>query len=130
MLAAPELSSSNTLPTAGYFRLNWSAPTSANNQNQYELQRADNPSFTQAKTVYIGPDEATVISGLPDKHYFYRVRMVDTNEWSQPVGVEVKHHPLGRAFGFFALGAIMFVIMIAVLIKGALKRQTVWAYST
>ena len=85
----------------------------------YELQQANNKAFTDSKTIYAGPDKATVISGLPDQLYFYRVRVKDSDEWSLPIQVEVKHHSLVHAFSFFALGASMFVIMLVVLIKGA-----------
>jgi len=98
-------------------------PTQKLSSSQYELQQADNKEFTNPKTVYVGPDEAAVISGLPSQLYFYRVRLANKNEWSTPIQVEVKHHSLVRAFGFFALGAGMFAIMIIVLIKGARERN-------
>lgn len=119
--AAPELTSNTPLSTAGYFRLTWTQPNSQPGQKatEYELQRSVDDGFAAAKTVYRGPDNASVISGLPDRTYYYRVRFAGDADWSKPVEIEVKHHPLSRAFGFFALGAAMFAITVIVLIKGA-----------
>jgi len=119
-MAAPVLNSSVQLSTAGYFRLSWSIEQDQDaSSTQYELQQAGNREFTSYSTIYTGADMATVISGLPDRLYFYRVRVNGSNDWSDPVEVEVKHHSLTRAFGFFVLGALMFVTMLVVLIKGA-----------
>lgn len=116
------LSSSDSLSTTGYFRLTWSSQLQDPALSQYELQRATDIAFTDPKTIYAGPDEASVISGLPNQANFYRVRAVGSDNWSAVTKVEVKHHTLSRALGFFALGALMFMIMLAVLIKGARGR--------
>lgn len=121
-VAAPVLSSSDTLSTAGYFRLSWSTQSKQNSEStEYELQQAANNAFSSPKTIYTGPDEASVISGLSDQTYFYRVR-ANEGDWSPVAKVEVKHHPLSRAFGFFALGAVMFIATVVVLLKGARGR--------
>lgn len=58
---------------------------------------------------------------MPDGVYYYRVRAVADTDWSEVTVVEVKHHPLSRAFGFFSLGAFMFIIMLLVLFRGNSK---------
>jgi len=124
-MAAPVLNSSEQLSTAGYFRLSWSLERNKEGSlNQYELQQASNREFNNPRIIYAGADEATAISGLPDQHYYYRVRIKDSNDWSTPIQVEVKHHSLARAFGFFALGALMFVTMFFVLIRGARRNSS------
>lgn len=110
-----QLQSDTALSTAGYFRLSWQQEQ----RTGYQLQQARNSDFSDAHDIYRGEDSATVISGLADGHYFYRVRNPSANGWSETVEVEVKHHPLSRAFGFFALGAVMFVATLVVLLKGA-----------
>ena len=113
--AQPQLQSDTSLSTAGYFQLSWQTEASG----QFELQQAQTADFSDAHNIYQGEDQATVISGLPDGNYFYRVRHQSESSWSKPVEVEVKHHPLSRAFGFFTLGAAMFLATLGGLIKGA-----------
>jgi len=119
-IAAPELSSNSTLSTAGYFTLHWSAaPTEVNENLEFELQQANNPDFDNAVTRYQGSDKASIISGLANQTYYYRVRLGNQDDWSSTLAVEVKHHSLARAFGFFGLGIVMFLMTVTVLLKGA-----------
>ena len=112
--ASPKLNSDTKLSTAGYFQLSWQDESGLS----YQLQQASYPDFRDAVTLYQGPDQATVISGLPDGDYFYRVRNEDES-WSKAFKISVKHHSLAKALGFFSLGAAMFIVMIVLLIKGA-----------
>jgi len=114
----PQLDSDTTLSTAGYFRLTWHDAPGA----EYELQQSRSNSFDDARTLYHGRDQASVISGLADGHYYYRIGNTATGQWSKPLEIEVKHHPLTRAFGFFSLGAVMFLATLGVLISGT-RRQ-------
>lgn len=84
----------------------------------FELQQATQADFGDADTLYQGPDKASVISGLPNNTYYYRVRFANEPNWSEAISVEVKHHSLARAFGFFGLGIVMFIITVIVLLKG------------
>lgn len=110
-----------SLSSAGYFRLSWTVNLNPSHGNipQFELQQATHADFNDAITRYQGADRATVISGLANNIYFYRVRLSGEDDWSKTVAVEVKHHPLSRAFSFFALGIAMFIITVTVLLKGA-----------
>ena len=120
--AAPVLGSDTLLSTAGYFRLSWSAPSAQGSVvHRYELQQADSEDFYQPQTIYAGHDEASVISGLSDQVYFYRVTFEGSRDWSEPLRVEVKHHSLTRAVVFFALGSLMFVVLLFVLIRGVCR---------
>ncbi len=117
--AQPDLAANPTLATAGYFTLSWSAEDTT----QFELQQSKRSSFSQADTLYRGADTATIISGRGDGEYYFRVRALGTNgaasQWSETVKVDVAHHSLGRAVGFFITGAVMFVLTLWVLIHGA-----------
>lgn len=118
--AGPQLDSDTALSTAGYFRLTWHDDKPG---ATYKLQQADSSSFKDAQVLYQGQDEASVISGLANGHYYYRVANTETGQWSAPLEVEVRHHPLSRALGFFSLGAVMFLATLAVLITGN-RRKT------
>lgn len=117
---APALESDVAAATAGFYRLVWSdagagVPT-------YELQESADDSFAAPRTVYEGADQATVLSGKPDGEYRYRVRARlgdgSVTAWSEPVTVTVAHHPLSRAFGFFAAGAIVFLATLVLIVGG------------
>ncbi len=120
-LAAPIVQSDTVLSTAGYFRISWTNPKQETATQTYELQQANTPEFINADVRYQGPDSAVVISGLSNQTYYYRVRNAGSGEWSNTISVEVKHHSLSRAFGFFTLGIVMFIATVAVLISGARK---------
>lgn len=117
LFAAPKLQSDSELATAGYYRLNWQSKITAD----FVLEEAADPTFSQATVLYQGPDTATLISGRADGTYYYRIRNVQNDietAWSNVTKVEVTHHPLSRAFMFFALGAIVFIATLSVVILG------------
>lgn len=120
LLAQVQLSTNTDLATAGYFQLTWSTDSQS---APYVLQQSLTPSFSNYKIHYQGTDTASVLSGLSNGTYHFRV--LDKQEVaSNIISVEVKHHSLGKAFGFFALGALMFCILIAVLIAASRKKET------
>lgn len=123
LAATPDLQSDSELATAGYFQLSWKTDVSGKEvSGDFTLEEAGDPEFSQATTLYSGPDTATLISGRPDGIYYYRIRSEqDTetnNAWSNTTRVEVAHHPLSRAFMFFALGAAVFIATLVVVILG------------
>jgi len=124
VMAGLQLNSDTRLSTAGYFQLSWSAPSSIHaSPDLFILQQSESPDFNDAKTLYQGPDQASVISGLSNRTYYYRVRLTDDQNWSNTLAIEVKHHSLSRALGFFILGAMMFLATTFVLLKGARVRR-------
>ena len=117
LFATPVLESDSEMSTAGYYRLNWQSNTAGD----FVLEESTNQTFSNIKTLYQGPDTATLISGRPNGIYFYRVRNSLENVesgWSNVKRVEVSHHSLDRAFTFFALGAIVFIATLGVVILG------------
>ena len=121
--AAPALHSDSETASAGYFRLSWSE----NGSGDFILQEAQDPTFTQARLLYQGPDSASLISGRPNGDYYYRIRYADNSDttaaWSNVVKVVVEHHPLSRAILFFTLGACIFIATLIVVISGNRKHQ-------
>lgn len=114
---APVLQTNQTVATAGDFRLSWRNGEGA----VYELQQGGPQGFAAGRTEYRGPDTATQLSGLPDGDYVYRLRVVKPapSPWSEPVTVEVRHHPLSRALGFFTVGLIVFLATVILIMRGA-----------
>lgn len=115
---APKLESDTEVSTAGYFRLQWGT----NGTTEFVLEESQQPSFTPSRVLYQGPDTARIISGRGNGDYYYRIRDVETrngeNVWSEVLHVQVKHHSLSRAFLFFSIGAIVFVVTLIVIIIG------------
>lgn len=115
-LAAPGLSSDTDVATSGFFRLAWHAAPGL----ESELQEARSPDFDDAQRRYYGTDRARFVSGKADGRYYYRVRTFNDEHpspWSQAVVVEVRHHPLWRAVGFFALGALVFLATVWLVLR-------------
>lgn len=118
LFAAPQLQTDTEMATAGYYRLSWQSDMAAD----FVLEEATDPAFLQVTTLYQGPDTATLISGRSDGTYYYRVRNMQNDnqdDWSDVTTVEVSHHPLSRAFMFFALGAIVFIATLVVVVLGS-----------
>lgn len=118
LAAAPELQSDSDIASAGYYRLSWKSDISVD----FILQESKDPAFSQPTTLYQGPDTATLVSGRSDGTYYYRIRSSEDDTetgWSNTAKVEVNHHPLSRAFMFFALGAIVFIATLSVVILGS-----------
>lgn len=116
--SAPVVSASPERATGGFFRLAWEGP----GQARFEVQEASDEAFDDPRTLYTGRDTASVISGRADGEFFYRVRALGDDghgPWSEPVRVAVAHHSLARAMQFFFMGALVFAVLVAVIIKGA-----------
>lgn len=119
LCAQIQLDSNTNMATAGYFQLTWSGDPQ---QAPYVLQQSITPSFSKHITLYQGADTASLQSGLSDGTYHYRV-LGSQGVVSNSVQVEVKHHALKKAFSFFALGAVMFLILLVVLITASRKGE-------
>ena len=118
--AVPTLKSDSNESSAGYYQLHWTN----NHTGDFILQESSKPDFSNAELLYQGPDTATLVSGRKNGTYYYRVRSADAeNEWSNPVRVNVTHHPLSRAFMFFSLGALVFVATLTMVIRGNLAHR-------
>lgn len=98
----------------GYILLSW------NNTSQIsvELQQASQPTFEHANTLYRGRNSSVMLSGLPDGTYYYRIR-TSASEWSDQVTLRVSHYPVTQALLLFVLGALIFLSIAWVVIRGA-----------
>lgn len=109
--AAPVLETSTTSSDTGFWRLSWSSP------GDVELQEATRADFSDARVLYEGPDQATVVSGRLDGVYHYRLRAAG-GPWGQAVRVEVQHHSLRKALSFLGAGAVVFVSTVILIVVG------------
>ncbi len=115
LAAQPQLNANTDLATAGYFQLSWEANVQS---APYVLQQSLTPSFSNSTTIYVGTDTASVRSGLSNGTYHFRL-LDGEGMPSNIVTVQVAHHSLTKAFSFFALGVLMFVILVAVLVSAS-----------
>jgi len=117
------LSSDTDTASAGFYRLEWNwTPAAAEAGGEFELQESTRPDFSDAASLYRGPDLATVISGRRDGRRYYRVRSQHHAAWSNTVQVTTAHHPLARALAFFAAGALVFALTLTMILHGS-KQQ-------
>jgi hypothetical protein len=119
----PCLSSANTLEvdtpisTEGYFVISWQLSDSTQNPT---LQQSTSLTFTAPHNRQLTPQGSLTITGLPDGEYYFR--LVDGEaQLSDPLQVTVEHHTLERAGLFFALGLVLFIILVATILRGAMQ---------
>lgn len=112
----PRLESDTDVATAGYFQLRWSSAST----RTIELEESATPDFTAPRAVYAGSDKARVMSGKPDGDWYYRAAPTGSDgAYSNIVKVTVRHHSIGRAIGYFTLGAVVFLATLLLIIRGA-----------
>jgi hypothetical protein len=112
-----QLEADTDVANAGYFQLRWSA------SGAIELQESITPDFDAPRRIYPGSDAARVMSGKPDGEWYYRARPVSSDGgFSNTVKVMVRHHPIERAIGYFAVGATVFVATAILIVSGARRR--------
>lgn len=108
-----ELRPDTDVATAGYYQLLWTS------EEPIVVEEARTRNFADPEVIYRGTDNATVLSGKRDGDWYYRARTAGPGgEFGEPVRVTVQHHPLGRAFGFFALGAVVFLATLSLIVSG------------
>ncbi|MDT8397094.1 MAG: hypothetical protein RQ899_00560 [Pseudomonadales bacterium] len=117
------LSSDTTASSEGYFVLSWlSDGTDAGAPPQdtaasYILQQATRPDFADASTRLIHGQNSVTISGLENGSYFYRIQP-EGDDWSNSLSVQVQHHSLRKALGFFSLGLLLFITLCVSIFAG------------
>ena len=113
--AAPAFVDPPEVSTDGGFTLAWDA------EAPVQLEQASGPDHADARIIYEGSDTSTVISGLPDGEYRFRLRAVESEEWADEARVHVEHHSLARAFGFFVVGGLVFLVLIIAILRGGAR---------
>jgi hypothetical protein len=123
-VGGPALDLSPTTSTDGVARLSWELPQTT----RVTLQSSATPDFRQPRTLYVGHDSATTLTGLADGNYYYRIGIATEPpagmQWSDVVHLEVSHHSMTRAWSFFALGVLVFAGVLVVVVTGARRHGT------
>jgi hypothetical protein len=115
--AAPQLSANLDVAAEGYFVLSWDAPDIS---SELTLQESREPDFSGDLEQWpVSQANQFTQSGLTNGLYFYR--LADGTSTSNVVKVEVQHHSLSRAWFFFSLGAVLFILLVGILLHG--RRQ-------
>lgn len=90
---------------------------------EFELQQATTKSFSETKTRYRGPDRGSVITGLGEGTYFFRVRVSDADHWSAPVRVEVKYMNMALVWTLMGVGVFVFGATVTAILRGHYKQE-------
>lgn len=88
-----------------------------------ELQQARDESFADARSRYEGEDTETVLTGLADGVYHFRVREVPSGGWSEPLVVNVESMNRGTLFLLLGTGAFVAVSTIGSILYGYHKNR-------
>ncbi len=102
---AEQITVSPSLSTDGVYQVRWQGLGAV----AVEVEESASPDFDVHRAVYRGEDKATTMTGREDGTWYYRVREVGSATPSDvSARVDVRHHSLPRAFGYFAVGLIVF----------------------
>lgn len=113
LAAAPAFTESGPISSdAGYALLEWKA------NGPVTLEMAREADFRDARELYKGPNRSSFVTGLADGDYYLRLR-AGTGEESRPLRLTVAHHPLAQALWLAAMGAAIFLAVVAVILRGA-----------
>lgn len=115
------LSLNTSISSDGVAQITWQLPASS----KIILEQSSFEDFSNAKIIYSGFDDATVLTGLLDGDYYFRARLHDDEEsvWGPVVQLSVKHHSLMQAFTFFLIGLVVFVATLLLIVFGSKNQQ-------
>lgn len=106
----------DTVSEDGVVALGWSDAGAPG--DEFELQQASDPGFSDVKTRYEGPDRGSVITGLAEGEYFFRVRTAGAGAWSPPVKVTVKYMGMGLVWTLMGVGIVVFIATVGAILRG------------
>lgn len=95
----------------GYALIAWNAADPAT------LELARTPDFSDARELYSGSNEAYFLSGLANGTYYLSLRNA-AGEVSAPLQLSVVHQSLTRALWLAGLGALVFLAVVAAIVRG------------
>lgn len=104
-----------TESSEGVVALAWKADLDEVGQS-FEVEQE----FSGERTIrYSGEDLGTVLTGLPEGDFRFRVRGLEpVGDWSEPVMVKVKFMERGKVFLLMGLGFVVFFATIGTLLAG------------
>lgn len=102
----------------GTIDLHWSGAGT-----EFELEQATDASFSDAHVRYRGPDNESVLTGLSDGIYHFRIRDAASEDWSEPLVLHVKSMNRGTLFLLLGTGAFVALSTGAAIIHGFLRSR-------
>lgn len=110
----------------GTVDLTWILPDSAEAAT-YELQQSSDERFTVIDPRYAGPNTASVLSGLREGDYHFRVRAVsatgEAGPWSDTLTLHVEFMDHGTLFALLGTGFVVATLTIGAIVVGFLKTK-------
>jgi len=120
-LAELSLSSNTFVSTEGYLVLNWESGLPQN--TSLSLFRSANPAFDDPVLKTVPANGSMTVTGLENGSYYFQLRNPDDMlQSSNTINVEVSHHSLTRAFMFFSIGLVLFLILVAAIFAGERRK--------
>ncbi len=93
----------------------------------FRLEQSSTPDFSDPKLRYEGPDPASVLTGLREGQYHFRVRAIDSEDqpgaWSEPLVLHVEFMAPGQLAFLLVVGGVVACSTIAAIITGFLKNR-------
>ncbi|TVZ40436.1 hypothetical protein P886_4867 [Alteromonadaceae bacterium 2753L.S.0a.02] len=116
------LSANTTLSSEGYFVLSWDVPDLPSQALEaLQLRQSSDAAMRDSQVIPIASQSSLTLSGYSDGIYYFQLA-------SQPEGlppaasniiqVAVTHHSLTKAFGFFSMGLVLFLILCLTIFLG------------
>ena len=109
------LSSDTDLSSEGYFVLSWTSEPGS--ETPVVLQQSTTRNFSSPFEYTLAANGSITLTGFEDGRYYFRARQ-EGSPFSEPLVVEVAHHSLQRAFGFFMVGLALFIILVMTIVRG------------
>lgn len=97
----------------GHFTLTWENPE----EKEVTLEVSKNSSFERPRALYQGTGTSFFISGLSDGEYYFRLREISPKN-AEIFILTVAHRSLTLALSLFALGSVVFLAIVAVILRG------------
>jgi len=115
--AAPAFTTRGPLSTdTGYVSLEWEGG------GTLTLEQSGSPAMEDARVVYSGANHALFLSGLADGTYYFTLQD-ENGARSAPLELSVTHQSLAQALWLSAIGALVFLSVLAVIVRGARDEQ-------
>ncbi|MBW2536898.1 MAG: hypothetical protein JRI55_35765 [Deltaproteobacteria bacterium] len=111
MSARPTLECPAAPSDTGAYRLAWKG------DSQGKLFRLEE----NGEVLYVGPQQATTVSGRAEGSYSYRVGMLEgkkVSSWSEPCTVVVSPPSLALALTLFGVGLFVFLATVFAVVRG------------
>ena len=96
-------------------------------RKKFELEQSTSPEFPSATVRYQGPNQTSVLTGLAEGDYYFRVRAYDDRDtpgaWSEPLHVQVAFMPRWQVLSWVVAGFTVVAITVVAILYGHFRRE-------